>query len=259
MIIDVNAYLGHWPFRKLNYNTADSLCELMARNGVTRAWVAMFEGIFYKDVQTANRDLADGAKGFEDRLKPVAVINPSFPGWRDDLTECVGELGMTAVRLHPNYHNYTLVDDCFAELMDEASARKLVVQIAARASDERMHHWHVMVPPTDLAPLGKAAEAHRDVPIVLCNVKQGDARRIEGGLESHDNVFIEIAHVESVNGVGELADGIGSRRVLFGSQAPYQYLKSAILKMQESDLSDEARDDILFRNAQRLEGGQSGG
>ena len=253
MIIDVNANLGHWPFRKLNHNTPDGLCGLMEKNGVTRAWVAMMDCIFYKDVQVGNRDLAEAVKGYEDKLNPVAVINPYFPGWEEDLAECVETLGMSAVRLYPNYHNYTLADECFSQFMARASGMNLVVQIAARASDERMHHWHVTVPATGLKPLGNAAAEHRDVKIIVCNVRAHEATVIEGGLESHENVLIDISHVESVNGVGELSDKIGSRRVLFGSQAPYQYMKSAILKMQEADLSDEAKEDILFKNAQRLE------
>ncbi|MEW6358527.1 MAG: amidohydrolase family protein [Planctomycetota bacterium] len=254
MIIDVNTSLGHWPFRKLNHNTPKDLCRLMKKNGVARAWVAMMDCIFYKDVQVGNRDLAEAVKGREKKLKPVAVINPNFPGWEDDLTECVERLGMSAVRLHPNYHNYSLADDCFARFMDSAAAMNLIVQVAARASDERMHHWHVKVPCTDLAPLGKGAREHRDVKIIILNVRTPEANNIEGGLKDHENVFVDISHVESVNGVGELAEMIGSRRVLFGSQAPYQYMTSAVLKMQEADVDDAAKQNIFFKNAQELEG-----
>ncbi|NOZ24249.1 MAG: amidohydrolase family protein [Planctomycetes bacterium] len=254
MIIDVNAALGYWPFRKLNHNAPDGMCKLMEENGVTRAWVTMLDCIFYKDVQVGNRDLAEGLKGYEKELKPVAVINPGFPGWEDDLTECVEAFGMGAVRLHPNYHNYSLGDDCFARFMDRTAEMNLIVQVAARASDERMHHWHVRVPCTDLTPLGKAAREHRDVKIVLLNVRTPEANKIEGGLAGNENVFVDISHVESVNGVGELAEMIGSRRVLFGSQAPYQYMASAVLKMQEADLDDEAKENIFFKNTQGLEG-----
>ena len=37
MIIDVNASLGHYPFRKLRFNTAEKMIGLMDRNGVERS------------------------------------------------------------------------------------------------------------------------------------------------------------------------------------------------------------------------------
>jgi len=39
MIIDVNASLGHYPFRKLRFNTADRMIGLMDRNGIQKAVV----------------------------------------------------------------------------------------------------------------------------------------------------------------------------------------------------------------------------
>lgn len=252
MTIDVNASLGHWPFRKLSHNTAKGMVELMDGNGVTRAWVAMMDAIFYKDVQVANRDLAEAVKGFEDRLTPVAVINPNFPAWEEDLAECVERLGMKVVRLYPNYHDYALSDGCFSALMAKASGYGLIVCIAVRASDERMHHWRVKVPATSPKPLGKIAAAHPRTPIIACNVSQGDLGGVEGGIAPHANIFVEISHIEGVNGVGELAAQIGAGHVLFGSHAPYLYLKSAVLKMQEADLSEGDRAAIFSGNARRL-------
>ena len=39
MIIDVNASLGHYPFRPLRQNTAAELAALLARSGISRALV----------------------------------------------------------------------------------------------------------------------------------------------------------------------------------------------------------------------------
>ena len=39
-MIDINAYLGHFAFRPLRYNTADELLRLMDRKGIERAAVS---------------------------------------------------------------------------------------------------------------------------------------------------------------------------------------------------------------------------
>ncbi|MBP1595813.1 MAG: amidohydrolase 2 [Acidobacteria bacterium] len=34
MLLDINAYIGHWPFKRLRYNTCASLLERMNEFGV---------------------------------------------------------------------------------------------------------------------------------------------------------------------------------------------------------------------------------
>ena len=58
MIIDVNAYLGHWPFRQLRHNTVKGLLNLMDRNGIDKAMVSSINAIFYKNCHAGNEELA---------------------------------------------------------------------------------------------------------------------------------------------------------------------------------------------------------
>ena len=39
MIIDVNTYIGHWPFRKIEYDTAEKNLSLMDSTGIDMACV----------------------------------------------------------------------------------------------------------------------------------------------------------------------------------------------------------------------------
>ena len=40
MIVDVNAYLGHFAFRRLRHNTAPALLKLMDAKQIDQAWVS---------------------------------------------------------------------------------------------------------------------------------------------------------------------------------------------------------------------------
>jgi len=83
-VVDANAFLGRWPFRKLEYD-ADDLVALMDEAGVDRAFVSAMGSVTYRNVQHGNRELAAAVEGHEDRLVPVATINParSSVDWRN--------------------------------------------------------------------------------------------------------------------------------------------------------------------------------
>ncbi|MGD8237415.1 MAG: metal-dependent hydrolase, partial [Armatimonadota bacterium] len=110
MLIDVNAYLGHWAFRELRNNTAARLVRLMDRKGIDLAVVSSASAILYKNSQAGNEQLARDTRRHGDRLIPFAVINPAYADWEHDLAVCVEDLGMRGLRLYPGYHNYALAD-----------------------------------------------------------------------------------------------------------------------------------------------------
>jgi len=254
MTTDINTHLGHWPFRRLRHNTAEGLVELMDRNWISRACVSMFECVFYKDVQVGNRELCEQLKGCTDRLLPVGVINPAFPGWARDYEECFAELGMRGVRVYPNYHGYGLADDCARELFSLCDRDGRAVWLTVRLADERMHHWLVKVPPVPLDVLGDLAGSFPRVRFVVVNAVLAELLRVKEAFREHDNVFCDISHVDGVNCVRRLADEIGPERVLFGTHAPYLYAESAVLKMKESELAEEERELMSEGNAARVLG-----
>ncbi len=110
MIIDVNAYLGHFAFRRLRHNTAESLLKLMDARKIDRAVVSSASAITYRNVQSGNEEIDGEVKAHRDRLIPFAVINPSYAGWEDDLKTCHERFGMRGLRLYPGWHNYKLSD-----------------------------------------------------------------------------------------------------------------------------------------------------
>lgn len=246
MIIDTNAHLGHWPFRQLAHSDAEGFLRLMDGFGVTQAWVGAFEGVFYRDCGAANRGLLAEIAGHEDRLVPWVTLNPAFPGWEDDLAEAAAA-GLVGVRLYPNYHRYTLADERCLDLLAALEEQGVPVAIYHKLVDERLHHWHCVVPPTEMV-LGPLAARFPELTIIACGVS------LLGLAQLPTNVYVETSRIEGIAGVAALAETIGVDRVLFGSHAPYFYLEAALLKMVESGLDEEAQQAVFHRNAQRVLG-----
>jgi len=250
-IIDCNANLGNWPFRRTAYNTPDALLERLARVNIDRAWVTLLDAVLLKNVGAANPWLAEMVAG-HDRLMPVGSINPTWPAWERDLAECA-DLGFRGVRVNPNYHGWTLADPVFGELL--AAAAGMFVEVALHMTDERHHHPLVMVPPVAVDGLLAACAAHPTVPIVLANVKNAPATQLarEAAGDLPGNLYFELSHFESVGGVQQMAGELGVERILFGTHAPYYYPESSVLKVfEECDFADADLAAITHQNAERL-------
>ena len=254
MIIDTNANLGNWPYRKMHYNQPESLLERLSRVEIDRAWVVSMDAVFYRDCHAANAPLAEAVAG-HDALMPVATINPKFPAWERDLTECVETLGYRGVRAYPNYHQYGLDDPVVDALLTAAGDLGIFVSVAARMTDERHHYPLCMVPATDLSPLPRVAERHPDVPILLVNVSNGDLGPLVEPTRGMPNLYFELSRFEGTGGVEKLGRRLGLERLVFGTHAPYYYPESAMLKVKhECEFSEDELAGILQGNAQRLLG-----
>lgn len=252
MIIDTNMHLGHWPFRHLERSDPVGLLALMDRGGLAQAWVGSFEAAFYRDLDQANRMLLKSVAGLEERLLPWISINPAFPAWEQEAAYADAE-AVHGVRLYPNYHGYDLSHPALSELLAVLAERSVPVAIYHKLVDERLHHWTNLVPPVDM-DLAPIVAAFPELPILLCGCGLAHFPALNEVVRQ-GNVFVEISRYEGVEGVRLLADHIGLDRVVFGSFAPYFYLDAALLKIVEAGLDESEREQILYRNAQRLLGG----
>jgi len=252
-VVDVHVTLGRWPFRRLPLDETPALVDALRTLGVTQAWAGTFDGLLHKDIASANARLAeDCAKHGGGLLLPFGSINPKLPDWEDDLRRCAETFAMRGVRLHPNYHGYTLDDPVFARLLELATARKLVVQIATAMEDERMMHPLVQVKPVDAAPLETVLPKTPGARIVLLNATRTVPFPLLPKIVAAGEVYTDIASTEGVAGIANLIERIPAERVLLGTHAPLFYLEAALLKLQESPLTGEQVAAIQSSNAARV-------
>ena len=252
MLIDVNAYIGHWPFRRLRLNTAEALVREMDRHGIDRAVVANLHGVFYRNAHPANEELALAARPFRDRLIPFGTLNPAYPGWEEDLRRCAEELNLRGLRLYPQYHGYKLVEEAALALVDAAVELGWAVQVPMRLVDRRGRH--PMDLGEDLLPADfEAAIAARPHARWMVLASAGlDGRR----LPPEATCAIEISRLTAVlrRDIQRLLEGVGPERVVWGTGMPLNMAAPALLRLQALDVDDEVRDRIAWRNAAEMLG-----
>jgi predicted TIM-barrel fold metal-dependent hydrolase len=254
MIIDTHAYLSRWPFRRLAGDEPAEFIAAMREHGVEQSWVGSFDGLLHKDMGGVNARLAaDCRMHAAGLLVPIGSVNPVLPDWQEDVRRCREVHRMPGIRLHPNYHGYTLTDPRFSEVLGLAARSGLIVQLVVTMEDERTQHPLMQVPSVDLAPLPGIVSATPSLRLIVLNQKH-DAPVKQ--LTAAGQVWFDFAMVERVRGVATLAGRISPERVVFGSHFPLFYLESAILKMRESGLRDADFRAISEGNARRLLAGR---
>ena len=149
-IVDSNVSLFRWPYRRLPLDETEALVERMRALGVGTALAGSFDGVFHRDLSAVNERLANECSRFPE-LHPVGSVNPAADGWNGDVVQCIDTHRMKGVRLHPNYHGYTLDDPAVARLFAMAAEADIVVQIATALEDTRTHNELAHVPDVDLS------------------------------------------------------------------------------------------------------------
>jgi hypothetical protein len=256
-VVDTHVYLSRWPFRRIPCDSTPELVMLLRKQGVTQAWAGSFDAVLHKDMHRLNVRLAqecqEYGRGF---LLPFGGINPKLPDWEEDVRRCHEELKMRGIRLHPNYHNYSLGDPLAQRLFQIAAERALMVQVVCWMEDERHHNPLMQVPSVDLGPLPGLLQKAPRVRVTVHNGVYTASRmqQLLAALEKSGRVALDFGMLDALMELREMIEAAGMERVIFGSYAPMFYSEAAMLKMRESDLKEAERQAICRDNASRLLG-----
>ncbi len=254
-MIDANAYIGNWPFRKLPITTHIALLDKMDALGIEKAVVSSLENVFYKDQLAGNRQLHAEVDHHADRLLPAFTINPTFPGWEDDLALCVEDLGMRAMRLHPNYHQFALDSAEGTAVLETARAHGFVVILTTGLEDTRHHHPLIKVPDVPGAEVAAAVSAYADVRFLIAAANFSGITAIWSQCTSVPNLHFEISRVQGpVGDIEKLCGTMGADRVLLGTNLPLHVPEAATLAIEHAKITAEERRKIVNGNAAELLG-----
>lgn len=251
MIIDVNASLGQFAFRRLRHSTPDGLVRLMDSRKIDRAIVASASAITYRNPQAGNEEVEEGAKLHRDRLIPFAVINPTYADWENDLRICREDFGMRGVRLYPRWHGFTLSDPRCLDLVHAATDRGMMIAIPIRVEDPRERSWLIDIPDLSLdevAGLVKACPRARFLILNGLGFRNTPLGKKTSGLPA--NYCLEISRLTAMldDELGSLVRDLGVERIVFGTGMPFSYPDPALLKLKVMTAGEEARQRIAWKN-----------
>ncbi len=263
MLIDVNSYIGHWPFRRLKGNTCKEQIARMNAAGIDQAVLFNLNGIFYKNVQSANDELFEALKEnseYRKRFIPFATINPIYSGWKHDFEESVKKQGVKGIRLYPLYHGYELSNPACIELAKMAKDHNLPIAMALRMVDSRPSSWLDISKEwalKDTLPLIKAVPDAKYLILNLANNSNfGAFNKEELSLVRKTQLLMDTSG-RMVMELSDMMKNYGSDKFAFGSHYPILDPVSGLLRieaMRPEEATKEEREKLYYGNAKSFLG-----
>lgn len=260
MLIDSNAYVGHWPFRKFQYNTLDALLGRMNEFGTDRAIVSNLNGVFYKNTQHANEELQqwiNHKRVYKERFVPLAVINPIYGGWKDDFNKCVGKMGMKGVRLYPKYGSYDITNPSCVELVKMCRDKGIPVVFSLRMVDNRTSSWLDIDHEWSLRDVAPIVRAVPDAKYLIVNVAGSTA------LSEEDTALFRKADLlmdtsgRNITGWPDLFSRFGTDKFCFGTHSPLLDYFSGLLRIEslhENEADEKVKTMLRAGNVKKMFG-----
>jgi predicted TIM-barrel fold metal-dependent hydrolase len=248
--VDVNAFIGDYPFRPVPGTTAVELLNAMDRADIDSAWVSHLPAIFWNDPMSGNVDLYRLNHG---RLRPVPSIQPGLAGWDDALRKARDE-GAPAVRADPTRWNLSPAGPEMGALASACGATGLPLLLSVRLEDGRQRHPRDGT--SELEPWAIRSLIRLD-PSVRLIVTHADREFIE---QVHFGATpVEASRIRWdicwIWGPPEdhlklLLETVGVDRFVFGTGMPLRIPESSIAKLDLLDLSPEDRAKVESTNSE---------
>jgi hypothetical protein len=261
--IDLNAWLGSYPFRSVTA-TPHSLLVRMDRFGIAKAAVSSIEAAFHRNVQPANERLFAEVANHKARLIPLATINPTYAKWEQDLAQCVG-WGARGVRIVPQTHGYELTSPVGRSIIKAIANHNLPIFIPHRLEDARQKHWMDPGNTVEIRGIADAIASQPEATFVINNSRSLSRSALWTREDIRSaNWFIDLSLAEIHYGLHRENDKSrdlaviieegGADHFVFGTHQPFSYVASALVKLATLGVDPDQLDRIARKSALNILG-----
>ncbi len=259
MILDVNTYIGHFPFRKViggafETITVDILKQYLKKSGIDKAVVSNLNAVFYRNTMAGNLELHEQAPQ-DNMLIKACVINPKYPEWENDFVTCVTKLEFQALELYPYYHEYRLNEPEALKLLDLAGKLNVPVILPCAIENIRQKHHLDTARNLEISEVSEALKLNKTANVILTNgpsLSMANALKDIVGSRS-GKVFYDFTRLEVFNqSLANLIALAGIEQLVFSSITPLQYAECQLVKLEFLNSSPEDKTKVLSKNLEKI-------
>jgi predicted TIM-barrel fold metal-dependent hydrolase len=227
--------IGSHPNHRLDV-PAEGLITKMDACRVAASLTLSTIGIFHSFTQ--GNEISLLAAKANNRLIPVATVNPkTYFGAGDDLSALRAK-GFRAIRFFPDEQGWTIDSAAFAAVLKQLAPTKMPVLLETMRSGE----------PTSVARM----VAQYPATVILCSVGLDVLSETLAVMADLPNTVVETHELHVPGALELIAERAGSDRIVFGSGAPRNSVMSSLQYVVSSQLSDEDKQRVLGSNIRRI-------
>ena len=253
-MIDVNAFVGAYPFRQIPGTSPEDLLRAMDRVRIDTAWISHLTTLFWRDPTAGNRWLYEIAVR-ESRLRPVPAIHPGLADWPEALAEAIARHA-PCVRCDPTFFGLTPTGVEVLSLIAACGERNVALLMAVRLEDGRQRHPNDIA--RDLTPpdIRALLRAHPAIRLIVTHADREFIEQVYYGSTPNEasRVWWDVCWIwgPPEDHLSHLMQTIGPERFLFGTAQPMRLPETSIAKLDLLNLPRNLRDQIETGNANRI-------
>jgi len=251
MRIDVNSFVGAYPFRRVPGTSPDALLAAMDRVAVDQAWISHLPSVFWREPAAGNPWLYNTTRRME-RLRPVPAVHPGLPGWEQLVREARDE-GAPAIRCDPTYYGLDPTGPELRALVARCGEESMPLLLAVRLEDARQRHPNDRageLPPWAIRTL---IRTHPAVRFLVTHAERSFLEEVHFGStpEEAARIWWDISWVwgPPEDHLQTLLGSVGIGRFVFGTGQPLRLPETSVAKLDLLDLGADERSAIESKNA----------
>lgn len=256
MRIDVNTFLGAYPFRRVPGTSPDAVVRAMDRVGVDVAWATHLPGLFWRDPGEGNAWLYETSRR-DARLRPVPAVHPGLAGWEQTVADAV-TAGAPAVRCDPTFYGLDPEGPELRRLAGACGESGKLLVLAVRLEDGRQRHPNDRAPELPAAAVRALVRSHPGVRLLVTHADRAFVEEVHFGSTRVEasRIWWDICWLwgPPEDHLATLLATIGLERFVFGTGQPLRLPEASLAKLDLLSLAADQRALLEEHNARSAEG-----
>lgn len=246
MRIDVNAFVGAYPWRRVPGTSPGAVVAAMDRAGLDQAWVTHLPGVFWRDPAAGNAWLFEATRD-QPRLRPVPAVHPGLASWGDVLRQAV-DAGAPAVRADPTFYGIEPSGAGMRALAAACGEAGLPLALAVRFEDGRQRHPNDQAPELPAAAVRALVRSDARVRLLVTHADRPFVEEVHFGStpEEAGRIWWDICWIwgPPEDHLATLLETVGTDRFVFGTAQPLRIPENSIAKLDLLNLPADRRQAI---------------
>lgn len=254
MIVDVNTFIGDYPFRRIDGHEAAALAAGLHDDGVEEAWVSHLSGIFWRDPTEAN-ELVAAAAAAHSTLRAVFAVHPERAHAPRVLRDALAA-GAVAMRADPTFYGIDPAGAPMQRLAAMCGEADIPLLLAVRLEDGRQRHPHDVAGELPAAAVRTLLRADPRVRLLVTHADRPFIEEVHFGSTPAESarVWWDTSWVWGApeDHLALLLETIGADRFVHGSGRPMRLPEAALARLDLLDVPADVLRALRSDNARRL-------